>query len=93
MSARYFIKRAGVESGPYSHEELLSLLDSGSLSPGDVACFARKWRWLGGDQCFPLEWLHHPPGLKDIRIPRSTAVVWACSAVVLLVLLVCALSR
>jgi hypothetical protein len=88
MSATYLVKRNGVESGPHSHEEVLMLLDNGSLSPCDLVCFARKWHWLGRDHWFPVEWLRHPPSLRDIRIPRSTAIVWACAAAMLLALVI-----
>ena len=88
MSARYLIKRNGVESGPHSQEELLVLLENGSLSPSDTVCFARRWRWLGRDQWFPVGWLRHPPSLRDIKIPRSTAIVWASIAAVLLALVI-----
>ena len=88
MSANYLVKRNGVESGPYSQEEALSLLDAGSISSSDLVCFARRWRRLGRDHWFPVEWLRHPPSLRDIRIPRSTAIVWACLAAVLLALVI-----
>ena len=88
MSAKYLIKRNGVESGPHSQEEVLTQLDSGSLSPSDTVCFARRWRWLGPDHWFPVEWLRRPPSLREIRIPRSTAIVWACIAAVLLALII-----
>jgi hypothetical protein len=88
MSATYLVKRNGVESGPYNQEHVLTLLDGGHLSPSDMVCFARKWRWLGRDHWFPVEWLSHPPSLRDIRIPRSTAIIWACIAAVLLALVI-----
>ena len=88
MSARYLVKRNGIESGPYSQEEVVALFDGGDLSSSDLVCFARKWRWLGRDRWFPVEWLRHPPSLRDIRIPRSTAIIWACIAAVLIGLVI-----
>ena len=86
MSATYLVERNGAESGPYSHKEVLALLERGCLSPSDMICFARKWRWLGRDRWFPVEWLRHPPTWRDIRIPRSTVLSWACIVGVLLAL-------
>jgi hypothetical protein len=88
MSAKYLVKRNGVESGPYSHEQVLALVDGGDLFSTDCVCFARKWRWLGRDHWFPIEWLRHPPRLRDCQIPRSTAIVWACIAALGLALVV-----
>ena len=75
--ARYLVKKSGVESGPYSKEQILSQLEKGALSSSDLVCFARRWRWLGHDTWFPVEWLRHPPRASDIRIPLSTGLLWA----------------
>ena len=88
MSAKYLIKSNGAVSGPHSQEEVLTLLDGGRLSGSDLTCFARKWRWLGRETWFPVDWLRHPPSPRDMRIPRSTAIIWACIAAVLLALVI-----
>jgi hypothetical protein len=81
MRAKFLVKKNGVESGPFSEQEFLAMLDTGKLSPSDLICFARRWRWLAQDVWFPAEWLRRPLGIRDIRIPRSTAIVWACIGV------------
>jgi hypothetical protein len=88
MSVSYRVRKDGGESGPYSQEQVLAMLDRGTVSSSDLVCFARRCRWLGRDHWFPVEWLRYPPSLRDIRIPRSTLVVWACIAALLLVLVV-----
>ena len=63
MSARSLVKRNGIESGPYSQEEVVTFFNGGGLSPSNLVCFARKWRWLGRDRWFPVKWLRHPRSL------------------------------
>ncbi len=96
MSTRYLVKKNGAESGPYSQEQVLTLVDNGSLSSSDFACFARKWRWLGQDHWFPVEWLRHPPSAREIRIPRSTVprlVISVCILLAVVCILVIRLLR
>ena|SRR6266481_4943066 len=83
MAAQFTIKRNdGVESGPFTREQLRAMLDSGELSAGTPTRSERwKWWWTPSDMgWFPLQVLLGPIHLRDIRVPRSTLVWWTLIA-------------
>jgi hypothetical protein len=74
MDTRFIIKVNGVESGPFTAEQLKALVVSGELSPTTPIRSERLHRrWLPTDFAwFPVRFLCAPISLSDIRIPRSS---------------------
>lgn len=93
MATQLTIKRNdGIESGPFSADQLKATLDSGELSPG-TRIRSERWKrwWLPSDAgWFPLQVLFGLPPfhLRDIRIPRSSLIRFTLIAAGLLALVV-----
>ena len=90
MAAQFMIKTNGVETGPFSAKQLKALSDSGKLAPGACFCLEQMHRWwIPTDlKWIPVVLVLRRPRLRDIKIPRSTAIVWACIAAFFLVLVI-----
>ena len=86
---KLIIRQKGIESGPYSPEQVSLLIREGKLLPSDcVRVEKKKWFWVPQDEYWiPVALLPGWPPMSQPCITRARTIAWTWALVRLLVLL------